>query len=78
VFKINKHFISLAIKEGFPFSIVNVPSALEYKRKDIDIYSCSFNLHNKYKSATPEMKTALQEGVLKVSVIMFRNTDQFP
>ncbi|XP_060580578.1 neuroendocrine convertase 2-like, partial [Ruditapes philippinarum] len=65
VFQINKHYISLAIKEGFPFSIVNVPSALEYKRQDIDIYSCSFNLHNKYKSATPEMKTALQEGVLK-------------
>ncbi|XP_060590055.1 neuroendocrine convertase 2-like [Ruditapes philippinarum] len=64
VFQINKRYISLDVRMGFPFSIDKVPSALEFKRQDIDIYSCSFNLHNKYISASPEMKSALQEGVL--------------
>ncbi|XP_053383020.1 neuroendocrine convertase 2-like [Mercenaria mercenaria] len=64
VFRLEKNPIAWAV-EGFAFSVEHIPAAIAYEKDGIDIYSCSFNLHNKFKSATPEMRDALEKGAKK-------------
>ncbi|XP_053391636.1 neuroendocrine convertase 2-like [Mercenaria mercenaria] len=64
VFRLEENPTAWAV-EGFAFSVEHIPSAISYENDGIDIYSCSFNLHNKFKSATPEMRAALEEGAKK-------------
>ncbi|XP_053377440.1 furin-like isoform X2 [Mercenaria mercenaria] len=41
----------------------HIAQALEYKRNEIDIYSCSFGLANMFSESTSHIKAVLKEGV---------------
>lgn len=47
-----------------------IPAALTYRKDEIDIYSCSFNLHNNFRAASLALRTALKEGVEMVQIFV--------
>lgn len=49
----------------FPYSGDFLSLALSYKNKDIDVYSCSFNIGNTFQQHGMDVQIAISEGVTK-------------